>query len=39
MPLLCETGGINAYVPDVDNPWDEEWVLVQVRHKLPELLN
>lgn len=26
MPLLCETGGINAYVPDVDNPWDEEKV-------------
>jgi hypothetical protein len=22
MPLLCETGGIEAYVPSVDNPWN-----------------
>ncbi len=24
MPLLCETGGIEAYVPSIDNPWDEK---------------
>lgn len=23
MPLLCETGGIDLYIPSVDNPWDE----------------
>lgn len=24
MPLLCETGGIENYVPTVDNPWNKE---------------
>lgn len=22
MPLLCETGGIEAYIPSIDNPWN-----------------
>ena len=26
MPLLCETGGIEAYIPTVDNPWDKKKV-------------
>lgn len=24
MPLLCETGGIEVYVPSADNPWTKE---------------
>jgi hypothetical protein len=26
MPILCETGGIEAYVPSIDNPWNKEKV-------------
>ena len=26
MPILCETGGIEVYVPTVDNPWTKEKV-------------